>query len=74
MAVIGGASVQDVDTIIKELNAEHDDFAWGSLRTSYMADTPDSTRQRELDGGLLLVLYAINIQNGAPATHNKIKS
>jgi hypothetical protein len=74
VAVIGDAFIQDVDAIIKELNAEHPDYAWGCLRTSYMADSPDSTRQRALDGGLLLVLYAIKTSNLIPAPHKEIKA
>lgn len=74
VAVIGDANINEVDAIIKKLSEEHDAFAWGCLRTSYIAQSGVPERQRKLDGGLLLVLYAISKNNLVPATYQEIKS
>jgi len=74
VAVIQEAHVEDAESIIEELNSKLDSHSWGSFRTSYLAESSDvpTNSEKAFQGGLLLVLYAINA-NLAPASHDEIK-
>ncbi|CAB3384709.1 Hypothetical predicted protein [Cloeon dipterum] len=75
VVIAEGATVDDADTIVADLNTKIDSHLWGSLRNSYIAEDVEgrlgSSRARA--GGLLLVLYALDKTNWNAASHEKIK-